>query len=247
MKAVGFIIAIAIALLVGYLIGKGSIPSQTYTEESVAPLPTDLAEPQQVPAQMADPTLQYYERELVSCRRALSVCESELTVELDFRDAFEPDRLMEQAEQTERPAHPLVAAQPDPEVEPIPAPSYDLQRYQPLLDQPAAGIDNFDELHQQFVSEPRNESWATEVEQQLNDFIILHADAKALNIDAVECRTRFCVVVGEQVPGSPAWSQLIVDMRMSEWWPFQAVSARALVLDQDTELNMTLLQRINAE
>lgn len=100
------------------------------------------------------------------------------------------------------------------------------------------------ELHDDFVNEPEDISWATMTEQQINYYLMNHKDSSWYTIHRVECRSSLCEIIGTENPSDrDIWNQVITQMGSQAWWEFGGVSSRSTSGPNGSTLFATILKR----
>ncbi|MHC9512165.1 hypothetical protein [Kangiella sp. M94] len=113
-----------------------------------------------------------------------------------------------------------------------------------LLSRPESMPKETYELHDDFVNEPEDISWATLKEQQINHFLMNHKDSSQFIVHVVECRSTMCEIVGTQfLSDKDLWSDITQQMRKQAWWDFRGSHTTGTPDGNGNGLFATILRR----
>jgi len=122
--------------------------------------------------------------------------------------------------------------------------SYDLSRYQAVLDSARSNGAELAQLHSQFMAEEIEEPWASEQELALYQALVFLSEDDSLQIDAIECRATLCEIVGEVLLDSRLWAERL---SQSELQGIDVVANRSVLItgegEQKSQRFITLLSR----
>lgn len=74
------------------------------------------------------------------------------------------------------------------------------------------------EMHANFASEPRVESWAIAMETGINDYIANSSPRLGVVVEYVECRSRTCEIAGYRIDGESDRTASLRMMVQEPWW-----------------------------
>lgn len=116
--------------------------------------------------------------------------------------------------------------------------------YHQLLDPPKRRKD-LPELHEDFVDEEEDLSWALAMEQQIRNFKENHANSGYVLDFSIQCKATMCEMFAKvNTEFTKQWDELNNDMVAQGWWEFSGTSSSGTTIaDGSIYINVRLLQR----
>jgi hypothetical protein len=98
------------------------------------------------------------------------------------------------------------------------------------------------ELHRQLEAEPKDLTWAPQIEYEIQNFIRSASAGTSFSLELVECRTTMCElqVTATDPAARAAWSKLLVDMQQQPWAKPSPQSLNAAAEDEVTKTTSVL-------
>lgn len=117
--------------------------------------------------------------------------------------------------------------------------------YHQLLDPPKRRK-NLPELHEDFVDEEADLSWALAMEQQIRNFKENHVNAGYVQDFVIQCKATMCEMYGKMdTEFMVQWDELNNDMVAQGWWDFRGTSNSGTTInDGAAYVNVRIFQRI---
>ncbi|NQZ07039.1 MAG: hypothetical protein HRT35_07750 [Algicola sp.] len=157
---------------------------------------------------------------------------SQLKAQLEFQaQQAEDDRLANIDSSSRQYNDESTANEPDPQRTTI-----SKEEAQTLLPKPFSNVlagssGTLVKTYDKFSKETRDFNWALLMENNIKDFITMHELSSDVRLEAVNCKTDTCEIMGFELIDK-SWAYVFNDMKRQDWWKFKGTHSSSRTSDE---------------